>query len=330
VLDFCGKVFAVTWLRALLLVVASACFAPQRANAITYLRLGPQVVAARSQFPTSSDWPATLRGLYAKAGIPPDRISEQKVPGSSLPNLLCIIPGTSKDVIVVSASLDRPSDDGAAAVAWGSLAMLPLLAQSIAGVTTESTFVFIAFSGDKRHRTGAKWFVQHSTSAEREKIKAAVEILNVGRSEVIYTTKHRDQRLGRMLGATAFELGITTPPQMSNQLQSADAREFSSAAVSAITISTVLPRVPESFYALGRPVNKLHPDAYYTDYQLLSVFLLHLDREPARVTSHEMTSTGPTHADLARSCSRNFAHPERSSASFALRSEGPLLRANIT
>lgn len=63
--------------------------------------------------------------------------------------VMCTLAGRGDGVLVVTASLARPKDDHAANIAWASLVMLPLLAESLNGVSTESTIVFIAFPGHK-------------------------------------------------------------------------------------------------------------------------------------------------------------------------------------
>ncbi len=266
--------------RALLsLALAISCVA-QSPKSITYLRLGQQLVEQRSQLPApSEDWSDALRKLYAKAGIPAYQIVEQTVPGSSQKLVICTIAGRGDRVIVVSGSLARPKDEDAAAVAWASLAMLPLLAESLNAVSTDSTILFIAFPGDNHHHTAAE-YVRHLNDEQRKKIKAAVEISSIGRGRTTYDVSHRDRSLADWLATAALALGLPSlwPTYEGDAVDFTEAKAFHSAGVPAITASSPPQRVPRSFSAGYTPLNKLVASEYYNTYRLLCVFLLDLDR----------------------------------------------------
>lgn len=183
--------------------------AGQSPKSVTYLRLSSEIVEKRLQPPTASeDWSDALRKQYLKAGIPAYQIVEQTVPGSSQRMIICSIKGRGENVIVVSASITRSNDSDAANVAWGSLAMLPLLAESLNAVSTDSTILFIAFSGDNRHHTGATEYVRHLDEEQRKKIKAAVEISTIGRGRTTFEVKGAERFLADWLATAALALRL--------------------------------------------------------------------------------------------------------------------------
>jgi len=51
----------------------------------------------------------TLKQMFAEAGCDAQHISEQTVKGSKLPNIICLLPGSSDPVIIVGAHFDRVS-----------------------------------------------------------------------------------------------------------------------------------------------------------------------------------------------------------------------------
>lgn len=67
---------------------------------------------------------ATLKQLLVEAGCE-QNISEQKVRGSKLPNVICILPGNSDKVIIVGAHFDRVSDGEGVVDNWSSASLLP-------------------------------------------------------------------------------------------------------------------------------------------------------------------------------------------------------------
>ena len=156
------------WLYLLVAIVGIG----QSPQSVTYLRLSPGSVESRLQLPAGSeDWSDALRKQDLKAGIPAYQIVEQTVPGSSQRMIMCTIKGRGENVIVVSASLTRPKDDDAANIAWASLAMLPLLAESLNSVSTESSILFVAFPDEERRHSGSARYVQQLSDVQRKNIK---------------------------------------------------------------------------------------------------------------------------------------------------------------
>ena len=281
----------------LVLLLATNC-AAQAPKSVTYLRLSTQIVEQRSLPPApSEDWSEALLNLYAKTGIPHDQIVQRAVPGSSQEMIICTVAGRGDGVLVVSASLARPKDDDAASIAWASLAMLPVLAESLNGVSTESTILFIAFPGESRRHPSSAWYAQQLSDAQRKKIKAAVEISGIGRGRTTYDVRHGDRSLPDWLATAALALrlpNVWPSYEEGEVVHFTDAKAFRSADVPAVTVSSLPQHVPHSFSAAYTPVNKLILYEYYNTYQLLCVFLLDLDRV-ARGASPKSTIT-PTPA----------------------------------
>ena len=281
---------------ALLFVAFVTTCVAQSPKSVTYLRLSTQIVQQRLQPPApSEDWSDALFRLYLKAGIPPDQVVQQVVTGSTQKMTVCTLKGRGDSILVVSASLGRSKDDDAARVAWASLAMLPLIAESINGVSTESTILFISFPGEKpRHSTSA-WYTQQLSEAQRAKIKAAVEISSIGRGRTTYDIKKEERSLSDWLATAALALNLPAviPAYEGDTADFTDAKAFRSAGVPAITVSSWPQRVPHSFSAGYTPLNKLSLYDDYNSYQLLCVFLLDLDRVP-RGTSPKSIITAPS------------------------------------
>src|SRR5207245_5916039 len=53
---------------------------------------------------------ATLKQMFTEAGCDGQHISEQPVKGSKLPNVICLLPGSSDKVIIVGGRFDRVSE----------------------------------------------------------------------------------------------------------------------------------------------------------------------------------------------------------------------------
>src|SRR5664279_5173169 len=193
------------------LLLASTCIS-QNPKSVTFLRLSPQIVEQRLQPPApSDDWSDVLRKQYTKAGIPPEQLVEKSVPGSSQNMLICTLKGRGDSVIFVSASLERPQNEAKRNVAWASLAMLPLLAESLNSVSTNSSIVLIAFPSDKHHVPVSTSYAKKLSETERKNIKAAIEISGVGRGRTSYDAKAGDRYLAEWLAVAAVSLQFPPP-----------------------------------------------------------------------------------------------------------------------
>ncbi|HVO61714.1 MAG TPA: hypothetical protein VMT53_12320 [Terriglobales bacterium] len=266
---------------ALLLLGLSVSTAAQNPKSVTFLRLGQQIVEQRLQTPAPSEgWSAVLRKQYQKSGIQPNQLSQLSVAGASEPMLICTLKGRGDSAIVVSASLEVPPTEGKRSVAWASLAMLPLLAESMNSASTDSSIVLIAFPPDKHRVSSSRRYVESLSTSQRDKIKAVVEISGVGRGASSYDVKPQDRYLADWLVVAAASLrqGAPAKSEYFDTEKFADARAFRSANVSAITVSSTPQRLASAWNWPGVAVEAIDTSAYYTTYQELCVFLIDIDR----------------------------------------------------
>lgn len=266
---------------ALLFLALVATAAAQGPKSVTFLRLSPQIVEQRLQTPLpSEDWSAVLRNQYQKAGIQSGQLSEQAVPGASQPMLICAVKGRSNTVILVTADLEVPQTPAERNVAWASLAMLPLLAESLNSVSTDSSIMLIAFP-PVRHRTSSSpWYAEKLGKSERGNIKAVVEISGVGRGATSYDAKQPDRYLADWLVVSAASLrqGVPAKSEYFDTDEFADAKAFRALDVPAITVSSTPQHYASAWNHPGLAVEAIDTSAFYNTYQELCVFLVDIDR----------------------------------------------------
>jgi len=263
----------------LLLALVSAS-AAQTPKSVTFLRLSPQIVEQRLQPPTpSDDWSDVLRKQYAKAGIPSYQLVEQAVPGSSQKMLICTLKGRGDTVMVVTASLEVPQTGAKQNVAWASLAMLPLLAESLNSVSTDSSIALIAFPPDKHRISTSSRYAEKLGKSESARIKAVVEISGIGRGATSYDIK-QERHLADWLTVAAASLrqGAPAKSEYFDTNEFADAKAFRAVDVPAITVSSTPQHYASAWDHPGLAVEALDTNAYYTTYQELCVFLVDIDR----------------------------------------------------
>ena len=282
------------------------CLAQDRS--VSFMRLGSDIVQQKvSTQPMPEQRVTRLRKLFVDAGCS-DRMLEQPV-ANSLPNLICSTPGAGNSLIVVAASLDYSATGDEAALRWGDLAMLPILAESLSSVVTRHSLVFVGFSGNGNGLTGAKSYIEHLTPEQRKKIDAIVAFDQLGRAPPAYSVPGTGQgmdirtgRYGRVAAMAQFhpsDLAITRPianaaqrwnfdvPDKTGEYGANITKPFHQAGIAAITFTS--PAWTVVRYIGEQPIRdyrtKLDFGAYDQTYLFLSAYLLYLDRELGKTTA---------------------------------------------
>ena len=175
--------------------LSSACLADN----VTFLRVDKSVVQQRlQQAPQSPDQRVrSLRAMFEKAGCAKENVEVQTVPGQSLPNVLCTLPGTEIGTILIAARLDYDGRGEEGAVGWGGVVMLPLLAESLTSTSHRHTLVFAAFSGS--NAAGASWYWKSLSDAQRREFRGMVDLDHLGRTAAGYSTSSSGAVMARLL-----------------------------------------------------------------------------------------------------------------------------------
>lgn len=135
----------------------------------------------------------TIKKMFADVGC--KNISEEEIKHLP-PNVICILPGQTDEIILVGAHTDRVKEGDGVVDNWSSAALLPSLFYSVNIPTQQHhTFVFVGFTGEEKGMMGSKFYVEHLTADQRKKIVAMVnsDTLALGPTEV--WASHADKQL---------------------------------------------------------------------------------------------------------------------------------------
>jgi uncharacterized protein YkwD len=269
---------------------------PLTSGAVAYLRLDQGIVEKRLEL-SPADAQARLRLLrdqFREAGCEPKYMREQPMEGEALPNLICTLPGSAKGTIVFAAPLEF-SGEGGDGSGWATLAMLPLLIESLNGTSHRCSLVFIAFA----NHSGVSTYLAQLPDASRKSIVAMIDLQQlgwnatyafpgppekedkrVGRLTIEVPATHEDTPLSQLLLAAANTLKIPRPESSSDAPPNNLARAFQQASISSLIVTSpnyvTLKRFDGSVVRVQQ--SKLNLKAYYQTYNLLCVFGLHLDQ----------------------------------------------------
>jgi hypothetical protein len=97
---------------------------------------------------------ATLKQLFTEAGCGEQHLSEQPVKGSKVPNIICVLPGTSEKIIIVGAHFDHVSEGDGVVDNWSGASMLPSLLEDLKLDPRKHTYIFIGFTDEEKGLLG--------------------------------------------------------------------------------------------------------------------------------------------------------------------------------
>lgn len=272
-------------LSPIVLLVILACNSAGDTKKIVFLRLGLHIVQERvGLVPTrDEDRVERLRQLFTEAGqCPSDRLQIQET-DSDLPNVICTIPGTGPNAIVIGAHYDHRGGTGALDN-WSGAAMLPILAESVGSVAMKHTLVFIAFGGKYHGASGARRYMNQLSEEQRHHITAMINLDSIG-----LVTPHYWPDNGLVAPLQLAAMNVHMPQLKSWQVDHdglLDTDVFRKAKIPSITIHSLGRQGTDLLYVVHShedTVKALDMRAYFETYELLSVYLAYLDQITAPI-----------------------------------------------
>jgi hypothetical protein len=293
-------------LRAFVFLLLFCGISPASDN--KFVRLDPEFIS--TQLKNAPSDPAErvrmMRAKFMLAGCGADQITEQAIPGETVPNIFCTLPGAGEGTIVIAARLDYKSKGDELAVDNATLNLLPLLAQSLYPTGRRYTFVFIALSGHD-HYKGSAYYLAQLTEAQKKSIRGMIFLDHLGRSGVRYLfpsqandadiahvtisgpsgegglgskrSTHSDTVLRKQFSVAARAVKMDDPDELS-EFYFTDALNFEHQRINALTLtSPAYTIIVRDFgkHEVKMQRTEVDPRIYYETYNLLCVYLLGLD-----------------------------------------------------
>ena len=264
---------------ALLLLLMGIELAAQN---VRFAVIDPAVIAERFHRlgTVNTERADVIRSLFADAGCGAS-LSKQEVKHSKLPNLICTLPGSSEQRVVVTAHYDKVKDGEGAVDNWSGAALLSSLYQSLSPVPRTLTFVFVATTDEEKGLVGARGYWDELSKEDRRKIRANVNLDSIGLPEAIYVwAGQADRELLRVAATVASALQI---PLQGVDVDDGlgDSSVFLQHRIPTIDFHSV---TPESFKLLHTKKDvqtAVDQPTYYSTFRLVTGFLALLDAQAA-------------------------------------------------
>jgi Peptidase family M28 len=226
----------------------------------------------------NSEREALIRKWFAESGCKSANLSEQALDRKLPPNVICVLPGETRQVIVVGAHTDHVDSFGDGVVDnWTGAALLPSLLYSLNARPRHHTLIFVGFSGEEEGLVGSQYYADHLTNTQRAHIEAMVNFDSLGLGPTEVWASHADKVLLDALASVAAASKLPVTTMNVDNLGTADSESFARYQIPRITLHSV---TPKTWPILHSPFDKtaaIKMNDYYDSYKLIAEYLAYLD-----------------------------------------------------
>lgn len=220
---------------------------------------------------------AALMQLFAQVGCTPPHLTQQPVPSRRQPNVICVLPGSTPQTIVVGAHFDHVEDGSGIVDNWSGASLLPSLYESLAGSPRTHTFIFVGFTGEEEGLLGSDYYVQQLPPAQLSQIEAMINMDTLGLGPTKIWVSQSDPRLVDGLANLAHQMKLPVAGMNVNGFGESDEESFIGKKVCALIVHSL---TPQTLHILHRPEDNptaIRFNDYYDTYRLLAAYLTLLD-----------------------------------------------------
>lgn len=283
----CERVFRRLFFCRLALVVCTAgaaCVLAQTSTQTIQSRLQAREVVEghlKSFSTKNREREGLIRKWLAESGCQEANLSEEMINRYLPPNVICVLPGETPDVIVVGAHTDHVDSYGDGVVDnWTGAVLLPALVYSLSAAPRHHTIIFIGFSGEEKGLVGSRYYVEHLSGEQRSRIVGVVNFDSLGMSPTKVWASHADKSLLDALVATAnsghLPLAVMNVESVALHA-SADSESFARYRIPRITLHSVTPQTWQVLHSPFDKMSAIRMNDYYESYQLIVEYLIFID-----------------------------------------------------
>lgn len=218
-----------------------------------------------------------IKKLFAESGCQASHLSEQTVRSKLPPNVICVLPGQTDELIVVGAHTDKVDAGDGVVDNWSGASLLASLYQSLDAEPRRHTYVFIGFTGEEKGLLGSDYYVHHLSSEQRARIAAMVNMDTLGVTPTKVWASHADEPLLRALRQTAAAMKLPLAAVNVEGVGSTDSESFASFHIPRITLHSITQQTWSILHSQRDRLAAVNLDDYYNSYQLVAGYLAYLD-----------------------------------------------------
>ncbi len=257
------------------LLLPLAASLPASAQSISFSRIGRPIIESRLKAvtPDNAARYEALKKMFEQAGCTGDRLTEQKVKGSKLPNIVCTLPGKTKSTLVVGAHYDAADPAHAVVDNWTGAALLPSLYQSLNKNERNHTFVFVAFSGNAKGMKGSKQFAKKMG----KNVKAMVNLDSLGLSPTKVWVTENNKHLTSFIAGVAKAIKVPVTGVNVEAVGQGDAIPFNDRKIPTLVIHSLDTENHTICQSDQDTLEAVDRNEYYNTYSLTAATLAFMD-----------------------------------------------------
>jgi len=204
-------------------------------------------------------------------------LSQQSAESDLPPNLICVLPGETQEVIVVGAHTDHVTVGEGVVDNWSGASLLPSLLFSLNGQKRHHTFVFVGFAGEEKGMLGSEYYVEHLAPEQRARIEAMVNMDSLGLTPTKVWASHADKVLLDALASVALAGRLPVSTGNVDNIGTTDSESFARYHIPRVTLHSVTPETMHVLHSADDTLAAIKMDDYYDSYQLIAEYLVYLD-----------------------------------------------------
>lgn len=265
---------------ATLLFLAPAALVPaQSGQQVAYSLISRDALQHRLNLYKGDDTirEGALRRLFTEAGCPEVNLSEQPVPHRKQPNVICTLPGTGPEAIVVGAHFDHVSDGKGVIDNWSGASLLPSLFQALNGSPRKHTFIFVGFTGEEEGLLGSAFYVGQLPKDQLAHMGAMINLDTLALGPTKVWVSQSDPRLVNALGQLAQMMKLPIARMDVDGFGESDEESFIRDKVCTLTIHSLTPQTTEVLHNARDNPSAIRFGDYYDTFHLLAAYLAVLD-----------------------------------------------------
>ena len=227
---------------------------------------------------SNSERQARLKRMFVDAGCG-EHLSEQPVKFAKVPNVICVLPGTSDRVIIVGAHFDRVPESDGVADNWSGASLLPSLYEAVKIEPRQHTYIFIGFTDEEKGLVGSHFYARKMTREQAAATDAMVNLDTLGLAPTEVWAHRADTRLVYALVGVAKHLQMPLSGVNFERVGSTDSESFRARKIPRITIHSLTQKSENEgiLHTRKDKLTAMNLDDYYDTYHLVAVYLVYLD-----------------------------------------------------
>jgi putative aminopeptidase FrvX len=265
------------WFFSPVLLLIFAVRAPAQSS--QYIRLEQEVIQNRlKQYSDqNSKREAAVKQMFKEAGCGGEQLSEQPVPETAAPNVICTLPGEGNEAIIIGAHFDHVHNGDGVVDNWSGASLLPSLFQSLRFTPRKHTFVFISFTDEEKGMVGSDFYAKHLTKKESAHIQAMVDIDTLGLGPTEVWVSNSDPKLVSLMSNVAAAMKLPLRGMDVDQVGDSDGRSFKRRDIPIITLHSVTQDTLSILHSSKDNLSAIKFSDYYDSYKLIAAYLVALD-----------------------------------------------------